>query len=176
MAARLPAVGTDREPADLTMPWAAPRYCTKAGHPSFTGARCPACIRASNQVHDQARGSAASRGYDASWKRLRLRILAAEPLCRFCAEAGRVTPAVDVDHIDGFNSLDDPRRLDPRNCRPLCKPHHSARTARDQAFGRARGIGGSIPAPVPARTALPVSRVIAPKLGVLGKGNPDEGP
>lgn len=134
-------------------------------------------------MHDQTRGSAASRGYDATWKRLRLRILAAEPLCRFCAEEGRVTPAVDVDHIEGFTSLDDPRRLEPSNLRPLCKRHHSARTARDQAFGRgqapgpetqprvaSRGIGGTVSTPAPARTAPPVSRATSPQMGVLGKG------
>ena len=164
------------------MPWAAPRFCTKAGHPSFTGARCPLCSKASYQAQDQLRGSAASRGYNAAWRRLRLRILADEPLCRFCAEEGKVTTAVDVDHIQAFTSMDDPRRLDPSNLRPLCRSHHSARTARDQAFGRgmaggstqprvaSRGIGGSVSALAGSGTAAPVSRATPPKLGAPGKG------
>ena len=79
--------------------------------------------------------SAAARGYDGDWRRLRLRILADEPLCRFCAAEGRVTAATEVDHIDPFRGLDDPRRLDPANCRPLCQPHHRARTARQATGG-----------------------------------------
>lgn len=79
--------------------------------------------------------SAAARGYDGAWRRLRLRILADEPLCRFCCAEGRVTPATDVDHITPFRGLDDPRRLDPANLRPLCRLHHLQRTAR-QSHGQ----------------------------------------
>lgn len=73
-------------------------------------------------------GSSASRGYGADWRHLRNRILTAEPLCRFCAEVGRVEPATEVDHIQSFKGLTDPLRLDPRNCRPLCVPCHRRRT------------------------------------------------
>ena len=62
-------------------------------------------------------------------------MLADEPLCRLCAEAGRVTAATDVDHIEAFAGLDDPLRLARSNLRPLCHPCHMARTAR-QASGR----------------------------------------
>ena len=79
--------------------------------------------------------SAAARGYDGRWRRLRLQILAAEPLCRFCAANGRVTAASHVDHIEPFHGLHDPRRLDPSNLRPLCAPCHMAHTAR-QANGQ----------------------------------------
>ncbi len=73
--------------------------------------------------------SSTARGYGADWRRLRERILAAEPLCRFCAADGRVTAATDVDHIEPFTGLHDPRRLDPANLRPLCRPCHLRRTA-----------------------------------------------
>ena len=73
--------------------------------------------------------SSTARGYGQDWRRLRERILAAEPLCRFCFEVGRITAATDVDHIEPFTGLHDPRRLDPANLRPLCRPCHLRRTA-----------------------------------------------
>lgn len=78
---------------------------------------------------DARRGNSAGRGYDHIWRKIRLAKLSAEPLCRRCREAGRVTAAVEVDHIDG-NS----RNNADVNLRPLCKPCHSSRTARDQGF------------------------------------------
>lgn len=77
--------------------------------------------------------SSTARGYGQDWRRLRERVLAAEPLCRFCFEVGRITAATDVDHIEPFTGLHDPRRLDPANCRPLCKKHHMQRTARQSS-------------------------------------------
>jgi len=79
--------------------------------------------------------SSTARGYGADWRRVRERVLAIEPLCRECDKQGRVTVATEVDHIDPFEGVDDPRRLDPENLRPLCTPCHRARTAR-QASGQ----------------------------------------
>lgn len=79
--------------------------------------------------------SSTARGYGQDWRRLRERILAAEPLCRFCCADGRVTAATDVDHIEPFNGIHDPRRLDPTNCRPLCRACHLSRTARQASGG-----------------------------------------
>lgn len=70
------------------------------------------------------------RGYGWQWQKLRLIILAEEPLCRFCRERGLVTPADEVDHIDG-----NAHNNDRDNLRPLCRPCHLQRTGRDQAFG-----------------------------------------
>lgn len=81
--------------------------------------------------YDRDRGSAASRGYDARWKRLRLMALAQEPLCRECLSQGRARPATDVHHIDG-----DVRNMKRENLEPLCKECHSRKTAKYQAFGR----------------------------------------
>ena len=78
--------------------------------------------------------SSTARGYGQDWRRVRAAVLAAEPLCRMCAADGRVTPATDLDHIVAFQGLHDPKRLDPANLRPLCRPCHMARTAR-QASG-----------------------------------------
>jgi len=71
------------------------------------------------------------RGYGWTWQKVRRVILAQEPLCRFCKEAGRITLAEEVDHIDG-DSFNNERE----NLRPLCRPCHLKRTALDQAFGK----------------------------------------
>lgn len=85
-----------------------------------------------------ARLSASKRGYDHKWReQIRPAALAREPLCRFCKANGRVVRAAEVDHIDG-----DSRNNRPDNLRSLCKPCHSARTARDQSFG---GTGSRFP-------------------------------
>lgn len=89
--------------------------------------------RARKSEVDRWRGTPKERGYDAAWRKVRASVLAAEPLCRFCDEAGRVTPATVVDHIVPIADAPD-RRLDPTNLRPLCKPCHDRRTAREQGF------------------------------------------
>ena len=70
--------------------------------------------------------SAAARGYDSAWRRLRAEVLRAEPLCRLC----RTAPATEVDHIVAFHGVHDPLRLSPGNLRPVCAPCHRRRTAR----------------------------------------------
>ncbi|HWX48139.1 MAG TPA: HNH endonuclease signature motif containing protein [Roseomonas sp.] len=82
-------------------------------------------------VFDAQRGSASSRGYDRQWRRLRDVVLAEEPLCRFCLELGRLTPAREVDHIEPIARRPD-LRLVRTNLRPLCTPCHSRRTGRDR--------------------------------------------
>lgn len=100
-------------------------------------ARRPASFRA-RPASRPAIGSVArkpltttERGYGWLWQKLRLLVLADEPLCRFCRERGLIVAAEEVDHIDGdsFNN-------DRDNLRPLCRDCHLQRTARDQAFGR----------------------------------------
>lgn len=115
------------------MPSRPPRPCTHSGCPALVtdGARCAAHRRAV----EQRRGSAHARGYDRGWRRVRLRVLTDEPLCRMCKAEGRVRPANEVDHIDG-----DSRHNARANLRPLCKSCHSRRTMRDQGpnSGRSR--------------------------------------
>lgn len=72
------------------------------------------------------------------WRRIRAVVLAREPLCRCCAAAGRIKAATEVDHIDG-----DDANNDDSNLQPLCRPCHSAKTARENGgFGRERSGGG----------------------------------
>lgn len=125
------------------MPWAPPKHCP-AGHPPYSGARCPACAAARRQsseqrakaaAYDAGRGSAASRGYDADWRRCRKMFLAQHPIC---SHPGCGKPATDVDHIVSPKDRPD-LRLSWSNLRPFCHSHHSARTARDQGFARRQG-------------------------------------
>lgn len=83
------------------------------------------------------RPSSTQRGYDAHWQKVRLAILAAEPLCRMCAEEGRVTPARDVDHIVPMS--EGGAKDDPANLRPLCVAHHQRCGRRGGRFARAGG-------------------------------------
>jgi len=81
---------------------------------------------------DRWRGSAASRGYDYQWQQVRVRALKRDKyLCQMCLADGRVTPAVDVDHITPIRA-DSSRRLDLDNLQSLCRPCHRAKTEREQ--------------------------------------------
>lgn len=76
------------------------------------------------------RPSAARRGYDAAWRRLRAIVLSDEPLCRSCSLAGLVTEATQVDHIKPIS--EGGGRLDRSNLQPLCDLCHGAKTAADK--------------------------------------------
>jgi 5-methylcytosine-specific restriction protein A len=91
--------------------------------------------RSSAQEYDRARGSARQRGYDAEWEKLRRQVLAERPVCE--APGCGSTDRLNVDHIQSLREAPH-RRLDRSNLRVLCHPCHSARTARDQGFGRAK--------------------------------------
>jgi 5-methylcytosine-specific restriction enzyme A len=83
------------------------------------------------------RGTAAQRGYDAHWRRLRALYLQRNPLCVVCESDGRCTPATVVDHIKPI--AEEPElRLVESNLRSLCKHHHDQHTARTRGWGRAR--------------------------------------
>lgn len=70
----------------------------------------------------------------ATWRRIREAQLNEEPLCRYHARRGQTVAANEVDHRDG-----DATNNDPDNLQSLCKPCHSAKTAREQGgVGRRR--------------------------------------
>jgi 5-methylcytosine-specific restriction enzyme A len=85
-----------------------------------------------------SRPSASGRGYNRRWRRLRLMVLARQPLCAdpfgFHAADRRVEVATHVDHIvpksrGGKDALD--------NLQALCASCHSRKTAEaDGGFGR----------------------------------------
>lgn len=78
-------------------------------------------------AHSHDRGSAASRGYDARWRKARLAWLREYPLCVHCKAAGIITAANVVDHIQphkGSQAL----FWNRDNWQSLCKPHHDEKT------------------------------------------------
>lgn len=86
----------------------------------------------------RVRKSAAKRGYDRMWQKLRAAFLLENPLCVKCREKDVFETAVDVDHIVPHRG-DDTLRLDWDNLQSLCKSCHGSKTvAEDGGFGRAR--------------------------------------
>jgi 5-methylcytosine-specific restriction protein A len=79
---------------------------------------------------DKRRGNAAERGYDSQWRDFSKHYLAAHPLCRWCEEDGRVTPAVLVDHIVPLD--EGGAKYDPTNLQPLDRRCHGIKTAWDK--------------------------------------------
>lgn len=60
------------------------------------------------------------------WRRLRLAVLRAEPLCAECLRQGRLVPATQVDHIVPISRGG--AVWDPDNLQPLCASCHSRKT------------------------------------------------
>jgi 5-methylcytosine-specific restriction protein A len=123
------------------MPNAAMRPCRAPGCAGLTRQKsgyCEAHERAARRAQDEERGSAASRGYGARWRRLRTMVLARRPLCAdpFELHAGQVVAATDVDHVlpraDGGIDADE-------NLQSLCHSCHSRKTA-EQSLGWGMGI------------------------------------
>jgi len=113
------------------MPKRAARICTRCGNVhSDPGHVCATCRqqhdRSRQQALDANRPSAAARGYDATWRRLRAWYLAQHPLCVECERAGRVVAAQEVDHVTPISAGG--ARLDPENLQALCTPCHSRKT------------------------------------------------
>lgn len=123
------------------MPSRAPTACRRPGCGGLVRSGvCSRCgdLRAQrNAEHDDRRGDATQRGYDARWRRVRHLHLLAEPLCRMCQQAGRITPAVLVDHITPIR--DGGARLDDDNLQSLCRRCHDEKTVEDV---RRRGGNG----------------------------------
>ncbi len=97
-----------------------------------------------NQEHqaeyEQKRDSAASRGYDAKWRRLRKMYLRAHPICTdpFKDHSKQLVVATEVDHVI---PISDGGTDDWDNLQGLCKPCHSKKGAKDgHRWGRGKKI------------------------------------
>jgi 5-methylcytosine-specific restriction enzyme A len=115
------------------MPSSPARPCAVAGCPALVGpghARC-------EQHRVDLRVSRTRRGYDEDWQRLRAWFMSdpSHQLCRVCHAAGVIKLATEVDHIEPFRSIMDPRRLDPKNLQALCAKCHRQKTGADRARG-----------------------------------------
>lgn len=107
-------------------------------HCRRTGCECRKRVRREQQEqYDQQRGTAAQRGYDATWVAFREAFIGGETegrsnsLCWDCLDEGIVKRMKELHHV--VKVADDPsRRLDEANVRPLCKRHHSIRTAKGE--------------------------------------------
>lgn len=101
-------------PKNGTVPWATKR---KAEGPSLNT--------------DLPRLSSSQRGYGAQWQRLRLVILAEQPVCRGFTKDGKRChePATEVDHIKPHKG-DMELFWDMTNLQGLCKSCHSRKTAK----------------------------------------------
>lgn len=88
-------------------------------------------VRARQHVeHDAKRGSAASRGYGPEWRRYRIGFLIEHPLCVMCADAGVLTAAALVDHIEPHRG-DRALFWDAKNHQALCYSCHTRKTRRE---------------------------------------------
>lgn len=66
-----------------------------------------------------------------TWKKLRLAVLAANPLCSDCLARGSTSPATEVHHRERRQDAPD-RVFDWDNLEPLCERCHSSRTGRGE--------------------------------------------
>ena len=108
---------------------AVPRRCPQCLE--LVKGRCVKCNGEREKKYDAKRGTAASRGYDADWRRFRKQVLIERPLCEDCHAAGRVKAACEVHHIVKLRT-DPSLRLEPSNVMSLCKSCHSKRTYRGE--------------------------------------------
>jgi 5-methylcytosine-specific restriction protein A len=112
------SVGVDR------LPQAAPRAC--GAQPCSRMAEYRGRCQVHAQANERMRGSAADRGYDTDWRRLRKAKLATDPICELRTRCiGMV--ATEVHHVISIRDRPD-LRLEWSNLRSTCKPCHSALT------------------------------------------------
>ena len=100
------------------MPSSPAKICNWCGSAYRNACKCTAKREAIG------RPSAAKRGYDRHWRKLRIFIINREPICRICRE--QLTQ--EIDHIirkaDGGTD-------DLENLQGLCRECHSNKTARE---------------------------------------------
>jgi 5-methylcytosine-specific restriction protein A len=75
------------------------------------------------------RPSAAKRGYDRKWRRLRMHKLNRTPLCERCSTPQRPVPASDVHHKKPLS--EGGKKYEWSNLESLCHSCHSTHTRRE---------------------------------------------
>ena len=79
-----------------------------------------------------------SKQYPRKWSSARRVFLRGHPLCRYCEQMGRLTPANVVDHIIPHKG-DSALFWDQTNWQPLCTYHHNSTKQSEERTGEARG-------------------------------------
>src|SRR5688500_4877441 len=102
------------------------RAC-RCGRRIPAGTQCPVCA----PIRNKAANAAVKGVYNGTWKRLRLVVLAEQPLCTACFHEGKCTIATELDHIIPVAKRPD-LRLEPSNLSPLCASCHSRKTASER--------------------------------------------
>lgn len=112
------------------MPSKPPHPCAHPGCPKLTLERfCIEHAKAEARRYNRYdRDPASKKRYGHQWQKVRARFLAANPLCAECLARGITTPASEVHHI---LPLSRGGTHDEDNLMALCKPCHSAISARD---------------------------------------------
>ena len=72
--------------------------------------------------YDKTREMVAQRGYDETWRRVRIAYLHQHPLCEMCEKKGLTVPAVLVHHIKPID--EGGARLNTDNLMSLCRNCH----------------------------------------------------
>ena len=95
--------------------------------------------RRRERVREYSKANYAERSFywSTQWRRLRKMKLNQDPVCEECLKSDVVEPATEVDHIIPRAKRPD-LELDMTNLQSLCKPHHSSKTATENAPGRNR--------------------------------------
>jgi len=78
--------------------------------------------------------------YNAKWAKMSKAFRTKNPLCVYCLQVGKTTPAEVVDHI--IPHLGNKKLFnDPNNLQALCKQCHDSVKAKEEARGYAVGCG-----------------------------------
>ena len=125
------------------MPTSPAKPCRMPGCPNLISdtylGLCTEHKRQYQAAHDRERGSAASRGYNARWRRRSKLFLKHHPLCAECLKEGKRRGATVVDHTTPHRG--DARLFwDENNWQSLCKPHHDRKTAMEKTKNFQQGI------------------------------------
>lgn len=105
--------------------------CKHPGCPELVPAGQKYCER-HKALHPEAVRSAAGRGYNSRWQKVRKRYLQSHPLCEECMKQGRYTKATVVDHIVPHRG-DQKLFWDESNWQALCKACHDRKTGREDS-------------------------------------------
>ena len=118
------------------MPSASLRYCAAPGCREKTSeSRCEQHRIAQRQNHKRNVQKMPGVNYGRKWGIARRLHLAEHPFCVDCEAEGETTVATEVDHIVPHNG-DYGRFWDVTNWASRCKPHHSAKTAKEVGWHR----------------------------------------